>query len=213
MNVVLKRSLRALRTSIRIRQGNVILTVPASGSLSKAYAFLNSHLNFISKKLESYKPQSFDDGAIIKIFGNEYKIVYSTRPELKNIELNDEQLRLSVTVKDHNEVIIKFLSQYLKKEITKIANNVCVGLGVKYSKISIKNMCSKWGSCSSSGNLSFSLKLIFFNSDIIRYVVVHEVCHLIEMNHGKKFRALVESIYPDWRLARAYLKEEGAKIL
>jgi len=213
MKVILKRSLRALRTSIRIRQGNVILTVASGSSVSKAYEFLNSHLSFIYSKLESFKPTSFKDGTTIKIMGKDYKIIYSSTLELKNIELKDEQLLLSATVKDHNSVIIKFLSQYLKKEITEMASSICAGLGVKYSKISIKNMCSKWGSCSSSGNLSFSLKLLFFDSEIIRYVVVHEVCHLIEMNHSKKFWALVESIYPNWRLARAHLKQEGAKIL
>jgi predicted metal-dependent hydrolase len=213
MNIILKRSLRALRTSIRIKQGNVILTVASKGSVSKAYEFLNSHLNFIRSKLESFKPTSFKDGAFIKIMGEEYKIIYSSKPELKNIALEAGQLLVSATVKDHNNAIIKFLSLYLKKEITEMASSICAGLGVKYSKISIKNMCSKWGSCSSSGNLSFSLKLLYFDYEIIKYVVVHEVCHLIEMNHSKKFWTLVESIYPNWRLARAHLKQEGAKIL
>lgn len=213
MNIILKRSQRAKRTSIRVRLGSVILTVAARGSISKAYEFLNSHLDSLQTRLESFKPVIFKDGTILKILGREYTIVYSKKIELKNVELLHNELIVSSVVKDHQAVIEKFLYNYLKQIIMNMAESVCAELSVKYLKISVKNMYSKWGSCSSSGSLSFCWKLVFFDEEIVRYVVVHEICHLKEMNHSKNFWALVESIYPDWQSARAWLKKEGAKIL
>ena len=213
MNVILKRSTRAKRTSLKVRQGRIILTVARGGSVSKAYDFLNSHLEFLNNRLKDFKQISFEDGSIVKLLGKEYKIVYSNKIELQTIAINDDELVISRVVKDPQELIMKSLSHRLKQEITNMAANICDQLEVTYKKIAVKNMHSKWGSCSSSGNLSFCLKLIFFDIEILRYVVVHEICHLREMNHSKNFWELVESVYPNWRAARTYLKNEGAKIL
>ena len=213
MNIILKRSQRAKRTSIKIRLGSIILTVAARGSISKAYEFLNSHLDSLQARLESFRPITFKDGTILKLLGKEYKIVYSKNIELKNVELFHDKLVVSSVVKDHQIIIEKFLYNYLKQIIINMAESACDELSVIYSKISVKNMSSKWGSCSSSGSLSFCWKLVFFDEEIVRYVVVHEICLLREMNHSKNFWALVESICPEWRSARAWLKREGAKIL
>ncbi|PCI30065.1 hypothetical protein COB55_00720 [Candidatus Wolfebacteria bacterium] len=67
-----------------------------------------------------------------------------------------------------------------------------------YGDINIKVMKSQWGSCSTKKNLNFNLKLVFLPRDLVDYIVVHELCHLKEMNHGKKFWDLVESILPDY---------------
>lgn len=68
-----------------------------------------------------------------------------------------------------------------------------------YNAISIKVMKSQWGSCSIKKNLNFNTKLVFLPRDLVDYVVVHELCHLKEMNHSKAFWDLVESIMPDYR--------------
>ena len=69
----------------------------------------------------------------------------------------------------------------------------------KYNSIKIKNLSSRWGSCSAKKNLSFNLKLMYFNYQVIDYVIVHELCHLKELNHSKKFWKLVEDIIPNYK--------------
>jgi hypothetical protein len=68
-----------------------------------------------------------------------------------------------------------------------------------YNSVRVKKLKSRWGSCSSKGNLSFNYKLLYFKSKIIDYVIIHELCHLKEMNHSKRFWSLVESLFPDYK--------------
>lgn len=82
-------------------------------------------------------------------------------------------------------------------------------LGVSYGRITIRNQRSRWGSCSSEGNLNFNCLLMLAPSEVVDYVVVHELCHRLEMNHSARFWAHVESVLPDYRERRRWLKDEG----
>lgn len=85
-------------------------------------------------------------------------------------------------------------------------------LGVSYGNITIRDQKTRWGSCSSKGNLSFNWRLILAPPNVLDYVVVHELCHRKEMNHSPKFWALVESVMPDYKQYRKWLKENGNKL-
>jgi predicted metal-dependent hydrolase len=75
-----------------------------------------------------------------------------------------------------------------------------------YKNVSIRNQKSRWGSCSHRGNLSFNFKLIYLKPEIQDYVVIHELCHLKEMNHSKRFWDLVSEMAPNWKELRRGLK-------
>jgi predicted metal-dependent hydrolase len=76
-----------------------------------------------------------------------------------------------------------------------------------YKKVTIKNVTSRWGSCSSKGNLNFSYKIVLIPQELADYIIVHELCHLEEMNHGKKFWALVSKTFPHHKELRKQLKK------
>ena len=82
-------------------------------------------------------------------------------------------------------------------------------MNVSYGRISIREQKTRWGSCSSKGNLNFNWRLILAPENVLDYVVVHELAHLREMNHSKAFYAIVESALPDYRGARKWLREHG----
>ncbi len=82
-------------------------------------------------------------------------------------------------------------------------------IGVTYQRISFKNQKTLWGSCSSRGNLNFNINLMSLPIDILDYVVVHELCHLIEQNHSSQFWMLVERYCPDHKECRKWLRENG----
>ena len=81
--------------------------------------------------------------------------------------------------------------------------------GGSYQKITIRDQKTRWGSCSSNGTLSFSFRLMMAPPLVLDYVVVHELCHLTHMNHSKEFWNMVESILPDYKEHRKWLKENG----
>jgi predicted metal-dependent hydrolase len=86
-------------------------------------------------------------------------------------------------------------------------------LGVEPARIQVRDQRTRWGSCSARGTLSFNWRLALAPFEVLDYVVVHELCHLREPNHSRRFWSLVESRRPGWREQRAWLREHGAELL
>lgn len=99
--------------------------------------------------------------------------------------------------------------QHIPKRVSYFAKHI----GVTYVKITIRNQKTRWGSCSSKGNLNFNCLLMLTPPEVIDYVVVHELCHRKEMNHSGAFWAEVEKVIPDYKEQVKWLKENGGKII
>lgn len=116
------------------------------------------------------------------------------------------------------------LAPYTKDEIRDLAEKALVIIpkkvkyyaplvGVDYGRITIRNQRTRWGSCSSKGNLNFNCLLMLFPDDVIDSVVVHELCHRKHMDHSAKFYAEVERVFPEYRRCQKWLKENGGLYL
>ncbi len=99
--------------------------------------------------------------------------------------------------------------EYIPKRVSYFAKQI----GVTYGRITIRNQKTRWGSCSSKGNLNFNCLLMLTPPEVIDYVVVHELCHRKEMNHSKAFWAEVENVLPDYKKQVKWLKENGGRII
>lgn len=118
---------------------------------------------------------------------------------MKTLHLTDEEIR---------ELVDK-ARKYIPERVAYFAEH----MGVTYGRITIRNQKTRWGSCSSKGNLNFNCLLMLTPAEIIDYVVVHELCHRKEMNHSGAFWNEVEKVLPDYREAVRWLKEEGSQIM
>lgn len=99
--------------------------------------------------------------------------------------------------------------QYIPKRVAYHAAR----MGVTYGRITIRNQKTRWGSCSSKGNLNFNCLLMLAPAQVAEYVVVHELSHRIHMNHSAAFWATVEKYMPDYALWRKWLKENGSALM
>lgn len=100
-----------------------------------------------------------------------------------------------------------------RARITLIAQSEAVALGVRYGRIALRDQRSRWGSCSTRGTLSFNWRLVLAPHDVLDYVVVHEVCHLVEHHHGPAFWRLLERRRPGYREQKDWLDEHGWELL
>lgn len=107
------------------------------------------------------------------------------------------------------EALEKRYRSLARECITRRASYYAAQLGVTYSSIRIAEQKTRWGSCSSRGTLSFHWRLVLAPPAVMDYVVVHEVCHLIHMDHSPDFWAEVESLMPDYKVYKTWLKKNG----
>ena len=113
--------------------------------------------------------------------------------------------------KHNKEIVNELLEQWYRKKareiFTKRVNYFAPQIGKPVNRIAIRGQHTRWGSCSSKGNLNFNYRLLPATPEVIDYVVVHELCHLLHMNHGKEFWNSVEQILPDYKVHKHWLRE------
>lgn len=108
---------------------------------------------------------------------------------------------------------IEVLREKARVLITERVQYFAPRIGVTYGSITIRTQRTRWGSCSSKGNLNFNCLLAMVPPEVLDYVVVHELCHRIEMNHSSRFWSQVESVLPDYKIRRKWLKDNGNKLI
>ena len=108
---------------------------------------------------------------------------------------------------------IQALADRALKELPPRVRQRAEQIGVRYGRITVRNQKTRWGSCSSKGNLNFNCLLMLCPDEVIDYVIVHELCHRKELNHSPRFWAEVAAVLPDYRARRKWLKDHGPGIL
>ncbi|MBQ3404074.1 MAG: M48 family metallopeptidase [Oscillospiraceae bacterium] len=108
---------------------------------------------------------------------------------------------------------IRALAEKAKARIPERVAYYAPIIGVSYGRITIRNQRSRWGSCSSKGNLNFNCLLMLTPPEVLDCVVVHELCHIRHMNHSKEFYADVLRVCPDYRESEKWLKEKGSALM
>mgnify|MGYP002860854616 CR=1 FL=1 len=123
------------------------------------------------------------------------------------------QQTISNNRKHFTEEEIKQIIEKAKQVIPQRTACFAERIGVDYGRITLRNQKTRWGSCSAKGNLNFNYMLAAMPPEILDYVVVHELCHRLEMNHSPHFWSEVEKTFPDYREAKKWLKEHGTEYI
>jgi predicted metal-dependent hydrolase len=194
----------------KIKNQKAELVLP-NKNIKQAYDFLLTKEVWVRKKL-SIEAKALDlKPNIIPYFGKDY-ILQHVESQSSKIQIDDDIIQIYSTVDTKERILLQFFKNNLLIEIVKITNNLSNKENLLFSKIKISNNKRSWGSCSSNGVLSFNWRLIFVSYEVLYYVVVHEVCHLLEMNHSQRFWSLVSDLCPDYKMHKLWLKENGLRL-
>ncbi len=222
MPVILRRNVRARRFILKIgaNKPEVILTMPGNGSEAEAMDFAISQAHWIKSRLNA-QPDiiAFAPGAEIPLRNIMHTIEHCPNQRgtvWTSGDDGEDSSRPVIHVAGDQRHLARRVRDWLKKQArSDLSQSVTVHsqhLGLRAKSITIRDQTTRWGSCSSTGGLSFSWRLILAPSFVLDYVAAHEVAHLEEMNHGPRFWKLVEQCIPDYRHAQKWLKNNGARL-
>jgi predicted metal-dependent hydrolase len=217
--VRVRRHAQARRYTLRIHAATreVVLSMPVRGSLREANAFAQKHGAWIAARLSRLpRPQPFAHGAVVPLRGIAHRIEH--RRGVRGtvwVECGDDGAQLLCVAGGTPHVsrrVRDYLKREARKDLERASRAAAAALGVGLARISIRDQASRWGSCSTTGVLSYSWRLILAPPFVLDYLAAHEAAHLVEMNHSRRFWRLVESIYPDVARAKAWLDAHGGDL-
>lgn len=200
----------------------VVIRAPLKYPLRHIENFVCEKKDWIVEKQKSFmekphlsKPKKYIDGDIFQFLGKEYTLQVKQGLK-KNISLSDENITLTTTYPSNTEQNKKLLQDWYKdqakrvfEERMEICNEIVVqNIDVEFTgKIKLRRMKSRWGSCSTNGEITLNTNLICADTLCIDYVILHELCHLREHNHSPRFHALMDIVMPKWKPVKKLLNE------
>lgn len=218
-SVRVRRHAQARRYTLRIHAAtrDVVLTMPPRGSMKQAKEFAEKHSAWIAARLRRLPEAApFADGNIVPLRGVDHRIVH--RPGARGTvwieasEANEPLLCVAGAAPHVARRIGDYLKREAKRDLDDASRRAAQELGATIARVSIRDQASRWGSCSTTGVLSYSWRLILAPHFVLDYLAAHEVAHLLEMNHSRRFWRLVERICPDMKRAKAWLNAHGTSL-
>ncbi len=210
--VILRRSTRAKRISLRLSSldGRVTLTLPRFVPEAEGLAFLKEKEAWLRQHLAKQVNQvPVTIGSTLPVEGRELVLRQATG---RKFYVEDDGLFVPGATDSIAHRTRSFLKTLARERLAGASDHYSGLLGKPYSRITLRDTRSRWGSCSSTGGLSYSWRLIFAPPDVLRYVAAHEVAHLAEMNHSDRFWRVVEDLYGPWKPQRDWLRENGPRL-
>ena len=235
--MLLRRSTRARRFSLQVSEARrgAVLTMPAYSSFADADEFLSRHLDWLKERVADLpEPVPFTDGAVIPLRGLAHVlrfagpvrrrgVVWVEEPEDAKIapawpagaRVAKERLpRLHISGEEEHAPrrLLDWLRRQAHLDLRLRVDLHAKSLNLEPKRIVVRDQTTRWGSCSTTGALSFSWRLVLAPPFVLDYLAAHEVAHLAHMNHGPRFWALVARTMPRHDEARDWLSKYGSSL-
>lgn len=184
----------------------------------KKNEWIQEKLKEIGERSDSVTEKSFGTGDEFYYLGETYKleIINNTKVKKPAVSMESGVMALYLPEAADKEKIKLFLKNWYISEARQLLEDrikkYSSFIGVFPERLTIREQKTRWGSCSSKGNINFNWKLVMSPLEVVDYVVVHELCHLREMNHSEKFWRLVEAVIPQYKVYRKWLKDNGVAL-
>jgi predicted metal-dependent hydrolase len=210
VEVVLRPSARARRLSLRVSglDGRVTVSYPRHASDRQAIAFAEEKADWIraqlARRVESVRVAP---GTVLPVEGRALSVAPGPG---RGVRIEEE--RLLAPAEATGAAVAAFLRALARDRLAAASDRHAGRLGRGFGRLTLRDTRSRWGSCSSAGDLMYSWRLVMAPPEVLDYVAAHEVAHLAHMHHGPDFWAEVGRLYGDHRAARGWLRREGAAL-
>ena len=214
---------RVKSASIDVEDNLVKVTVPKNLSDERIEELIKGRILWIKQKLALQataiisKPKEYVDGEAFAYLGRNYRLKCANGTE-ESVKLRSGYLNVTTKNGKRNSEHIKAAIEqwYRTKALSRLidkTNRYSAILKVEPTSINLKDYKAMWGSCSPKGVVSYNWRIILAPHKIVDYIVVHELCHLIEPNHSSKYWKQVRSVIPDYENSKEWLKNNGSSLL
>ena len=221
-NISIKRTNRLKTVSLKVKNQEVVLSVPKFVTDSEIDNIIERKINWIRNKLAIEKTNRFnikrkyENGEKFLYFGSEYslKIKHSNSD---NVYLDNNIMIVEVNNNSKAVHIRNILNNWYiaesKKYLIKTTNYYEVLIGVSVNKLIFGKYKSKWGSCNSKKTISYDWRIIMAPLEVIHYLIIHELCHIKHLNHSNDFWKTVEKYMANYKLQKKWLKTNSSKLI
>ena len=202
----------------------ITVTAPTIMTKEQVLKFVESKGNWIIKKLKYLETldysninKEFVDGELFLYLGKEYSLQIIEDPKImfSEVKLIDDKLILKVR-NNNSQEIRSILELWYKSKADEVIRSRVIYYQKYFdkepSRIKIKEQKRRWGSCTYKDELFFNWRCVMADLEALDYVVVHEMCHMVQKNHSKEYWKVVASVMPDYKVQKKYLKENGIRM-
>ena len=207
---------RARRYVLRLRpDGSARVTIPRGGSAAEARRFAERNKDWLERQLQRVatrpsRPKEWLIGTEVLFRGEPVKLEAGVNGESGTIRFGSEVVRVGDSAGDLRPAIEKYLWRLATKELPSRVLEFAARHQLRVQRIAVRNQRSRWGSCSRRGTISLNWRLIQAPPHVQDYIFLHELCHLREMNHSRRFWREVERVCPDFETAERWLKQHSS---
>ena len=211
-----KKNIKNMYIRILPPKGDVKVSAPLFVSDDDIIKFVKSKRNWILEKqkyiLENdiKSPLKYMNGEKHPLWGKEYTLQLISNENIKHALINEDILYLPVpkrsTIEKRKNILDELYRHELKKAIPETLDKCTKIVGRKPKSVTVRKM-KNWGNCKQDGRITLNLNLAKKDTECLEYVMIHELCHLIEFNHGKNFKKLMDKFCPNWKKIKKRLNE------
>jgi hypothetical protein len=211
VEIVLKRSGKARRFSLRVSRldGRVTLTLPARAREAEAMEFLRAQERWLRSTLAAMPEAAgvpVGIGGLLPVEGRMLRLEAATG---RAVRVEEDRLLVPGDSDQAGTRVAAWARVLARDRLARASAHYAGLVGRGYTRLTLRDTRSRWGSCSHDGALMYSWRLILAPPQVLAYVAAHEVAHLVEMNHSEAYWAVVSRIFPGWRRERAWLRSHG----
>lgn len=214
IDIAVVRTARKKSISIQVREGAVRVLAPCHMIERSIAKLLAKNRGWIERKLSEhraltpYVPKSYANGEAFLYLGQHYWLNFA--PGVSKVRLDGKQLSVDAGKEgDPRSLIEEWYITEATRHLNEATKRFAEALKVEVSSITVKNYKSRWGSCSVNGDIRYNWRIVMAPLDVIEYLSAHEVSHRMHHNHSKQYWTCVESLVPQYKQRRDWLKEYG----